>query len=46
MIMTQEQEILKAKKQFGRLCELVRDATQREQRIDEVEDGLFDLRSA
>lgn len=41
MIMTQEQEILKAKKQFDRLCGLVRDATQREQRIDEVEDGLF-----
>lgn len=41
MIMTQEREILKAKKQFEQLCELVRDATRRERRTDEVESRLF-----
>lgn len=41
MIMTQEKQILKAKKDFEQLCELVREASEREERIDEVEENVF-----
>jgi hypothetical protein len=41
MITTEEIDLLKAQEQFEKMCEFVREAGERGQRIDQVERGLF-----
>ncbi len=41
MITAKEFDFLKAQQQFEQMCEFVRQAAQQNQRIDQVERGLF-----